>query len=63
MLVPLKQIINKAELGNYAVGAFNTSNLEITLAIIRAAVLAKSPVIIQTSESAIKYSNLETIYN
>lgn len=63
MLVPLKQIIKKAEARRYAVGAFNTSNLEISLAIIRAAVTAKSPVIIQTSESAIKYSNLETIYN
>jgi fructose-bisphosphate aldolase class II len=57
MLVPLKQIITKAEERHYAVGAFNTSNLEISLAIIRAAVLAKSPVIIQTSQSAIKYSN------
>jgi len=63
MLVPLKQIIAKAEKQNYAVGAFNTSNLEISLAIIRGAVAAKAPVIIQTSESAIKYSNLETIYN
>lgn len=63
MLVPLRQIIKKAESGRYAVGAFNTSNLEISLAIIRAAVAAKSPVIIQTSESAIKYSNLEVIYN
>lgn len=63
MIVPIKQIINKAHKGKYAVGAFNTSNLEITLAIVRAAVKMKSPVIIQTSESAIKYSNLETLFN
>ncbi|MFA5126401.1 MAG: class II fructose-bisphosphate aldolase [Patescibacteria group bacterium] len=63
MLVSMQKIISRAERGRYAVGAFNTSNLEITLAIVRAAVRLKSPVIIQTSESAIKYSNLETIYN
>src|SRR3989339_1235776 len=63
MIVPIKQIINKARQGRYAVGAFNTSNLEITLAIIRAAVKQKSPVIIQTSESAIDYSNLAIIFS
>ena len=63
MIVPIKQIVNKAQQGHYAVGAFNTSNLEITLAIIRAAVRQKSPVIIQTSESAITYSNLQTLFS
>ena len=63
MIVPIKQIIEKASKGKYAVGAFNTSNLEITLAIVRAAVAEKSPVIIQTSKSAIEYSNLPTIFN
>jgi fructose-bisphosphate aldolase, class II len=63
MIVPIKQIINKAQKGKYAVGAFNTSNLEITMAIIRAAVKQKSPVIIQTSESAIGYSNLQTLFS
>lgn len=63
MLVPLSKIINKAEKGRYAVPAFNISNLETILAIVRAAVKLKSPVIIQTSESAIKYSNVETVYN
>jgi len=63
MIIPIKQIVNKAKKGKYAVGAFNTSNLEITLAIVRAAVKLKSPVIIQTSESAIHYSNLKTLFN
>ncbi len=62
MITPLKQIINKAQRGKYAVGAFNTSNLEITLAIVRAAVKLKSPVILQTSESAIKYSSLPALF-
>lgn len=63
MIVPIKQIVLKAQQGRYAVGAFNTSNLETTLAIIRAAVKQKSPVIIQTSESAIAYSNLQTLFS
>lgn len=63
MIVHIKQIVRKAQAGKYAVPAFNTSNLEITLAIVRAAVHKKSPVIIQTSESAIGYSNLQTIFN
>lgn len=62
MIVPIKQIVEKAHQKRYAVGAFNTSNLEITLAIVRAAAKLKSPVIVQTSESAIKYSNLETLF-
>lgn len=61
MIVSLKQIVSKAKAGGYALGAFNTSNLEITLAIVQAAVLKKSPVIIQTSESAIEYANLLTL--
>jgi fructose-bisphosphate aldolase class II len=63
MIVPIAKIINKAQAGHYAVGAFNTSNLETTLAIVRAAVKMKSPVILQTSESAIKYSQLEVLFS
>jgi len=62
MIVPISQIINKAVRSKYAVGAFNTSNMESTLAIIRAAVNLKSPVIIQTSSKAIKYSNLPALF-
>jgi fructose-bisphosphate aldolase, class II len=62
MLVTAKQILTKASKGNYAVAAFNTNNLEITQAIIEAATELKSPVIIQTSEGAIKYAGLEYIF-
>lgn len=62
MITSLQSILKKAKAGKYAIGSFNTSNLEITLAIIRAAVKMKSPVIISTSESAIKYSNLKVIF-
>lgn len=50
MLVTPLEIFKKAKKGKYAIGAFNTSNLEITKAIIETAEELKSPVIIETSE-------------
>jgi fructose-bisphosphate aldolase class II len=61
MLVTLNEILPKARRGHYAVGAFNTSNLEITQAIIEAAQELHAPVIIATSEKAIKYAGIENI--
>jgi fructose-bisphosphate aldolase class II len=61
MLVNLNKILPKARRHHYAVGAFNTSNLEITQAIIEAAQELHAPVIIATSEKAIKYAGIETI--
>lgn len=61
MLVHIKEIIPKAKKGGYAIGAFNTENLETTLAIVKAAVAKHSPVIIQVSESTIRYAGLKPI--
>lgn len=61
MLVNTKEMLIKARKEGYAVGAFNTSDLEITKAIIAAAVESKSPVILQTSEKAIDYAGLDQI--
>lgn len=61
MLAKLKDVLDKAYKEGYAVGAFNTSDLEITQAIISAAVELNSPVIVQTSEKAIDYAGLEEI--
>lgn len=61
MLVSTKAMLKKARQGGYAVGAFNTSDLEITQAIIRAACTNNSPVILQTSEKAIDYAGLDQI--
>ena len=58
MLTTLKKVLAAADKGGYAVGAFNTNNLEITQAIIGAAVALQSPVIIQTSEGAIEYAGM-----
>lgn len=61
MLVSTKKIILDAQNGGYAVGAFNTSDFEITKAILAAAVKLSSPVIIQTSEKSIAYAGLEVL--
>jgi fructose-bisphosphate aldolase class II len=61
MLVNLNDILPQARKEGYAVGAFNTSNLEITQAIITAAETLDAPVIIATSEKAIKYAGIESI--
>ncbi len=62
MISRSQEILQKAQKGGYAVGAFNTNNLEITQAIIEAAEELKAPVIIQTTPSAIEYAGLEEIY-
>lgn len=61
MLVHVKEIVRDAVARRYAVGAFNTVNLEVTLGIVRAAVAAKSPVIVQVSEKTIRYAELKPI--
>lgn len=61
MIVHIKTILAKAQKNKFAVGAFNTSNLEVTLGIVRAAVKSKSPVIVQISEATIHYAGLANI--
>lgn len=61
MFFSAKKILLDAQKRGYAVGAFNTSNLEITQAIINAAIVKKSPVIVNVSESAIEYAGLGVI--
>lgn len=61
MLVTSKQLIINAQKGGYAIGSFNTSDLEITKAILMAAQKLNSPVIVETSEKAIGYAGLETL--
>jgi fructose-bisphosphate aldolase class II len=62
-LVPSSDILVPARQHGHAVGAFNTSNLEITQAIFEAAADLKSPVIVATSESAIKYAGFDNLHN
>ena len=60
-LVNVDTLLQAAEEGGYAVGAFNCNNMEIVQAIIGAAEAEKSPVIIQASQGAIKYAGLNYI--
>jgi len=46
VLVTSKQLILDAQKGHYAVGAFNTSDLEMTKAIIAAAEKLNAPVMV-----------------
>jgi fructose-bisphosphate aldolase class II len=57
-LVPMKQVLDEAIKGGYGVGAYNVNNMEQIQGIMRAASETKSPVIIQASRGALKYTNM-----
>ena len=59
MLVHSLKILKKARKNKYAVPAFNINNLEILKAVVQAGIELKSPLIIQTSEGAIKYAGID----
>ena len=61
MLTSPKELLEKAQKGKYAVGAFNTSTISITKAILAAAEKLKSPIIIQTSEGELKFGKVTCI--
>jgi fructose-bisphosphate aldolase, class II len=60
-LVPVTELLRRADREGYAVGAFNANNMEIIQAIVEAAEKEHSPVIMQASQGAIKYAGLEFI--
>ncbi|MFA6909175.1 MAG: class II fructose-bisphosphate aldolase [Patescibacteria group bacterium] len=53
--------MRRAYKGGWAIGAFNTSNLETSQAIIEAAEELRAPVIIQTTEKAIGYAGVDVL--
>jgi len=63
MLVEVKKILDDANAGNYAVGAFNIANLEFIQGILEAAKEKKSPVIIQITEKTMDYAGGRAIFN
>ncbi|MFP4662054.1 MAG: class II fructose-1,6-bisphosphate aldolase, partial [Halanaerobiales bacterium] len=60
-LVPMADILNKANEEGYAVGGFNINNMEFLQGIIWAAEEMKSPLILQTSEGAIRYIGMDYV--
>jgi len=57
MLVNMKEMLEKAKEGKYAVGQFNINNLEWTISVLKKAKELKAPVILGVSEGAAKYMN------
>ena len=60
-LATTKTLLDRALRGGYAVPAFNFYNMETLFAILRAATITKSPVILAVSESALKYMGDEVL--
>ncbi len=59
MLVSMKRLLEKAEAGNYAVGAFSVGNMEMIMGVIKAAEEMNTPVILQIAEKRLSNSPLE----
>ncbi len=60
-LVPMRQILEEAEKGKYGVGAYNVNDMEQLQGIIWAADETQSPVILQVSKTALKYTDKELL--
>ena len=60
--VTTEQMLQAADRGGYAVGAFNVENMEMVMAVIKAAEEMKAPAILQTTPSTIKYAGLPLYY-
>lgn len=58
-LVTTKKMLEDAQKGGYAVGAFNVENMEMMMAAVQAAEEQKSPIILQTTPSTVKYAGLD----
>ncbi|MDO8513286.1 MAG: class II fructose-bisphosphate aldolase [bacterium] len=61
MLVTINEVLKPAHKAGYAVGAFNVYNLETAQAVIAAAELENSPVIMAVSEKAIEYAGFDNL--
>ncbi len=60
-LVPMAEILQRADEEGYGVGGFNVNNLESLQAIIQAAEEENSSLILATSEGAIKYMGMDHV--
>lgn len=61
MLVSPHLFLKRAARDGYAVGAFNINNLEILQGVVEAAVAARAPLIVQTSQGAIEYAGMDML--
>lgn len=58
-LTTTKKMLEDAQNGRYAVGAFNVENMEMVMAVIEAAEELSAPVIMQTTPSTVKYAGMD----
>ena len=63
MITNVLEMLEKARAGGYAVGAFNTVNLETTRGIVLAGKEMKSPVILQVTEKTFDYAGGRAIFH
>lgn len=61
-LVTTKELFSDAQKNGYAIGAFNVENMEMVQAVIAAAEELKSPVIMQTTPSTLKYADADYFF-
>lgn len=61
MLVNMKEMLEKAKEGGYAVGLFNAVNTEMAIAVIETAEELRSPVIVGTAEVLLPFMDLERV--
>ena len=62
MFIQGKPLLKKAYGRHYAFPSFNTANLEVSKALLAAAERMKSPLLIQITESTIRYAGVNNIY-
>lgn len=63
MFINVGEELKKAREKGYCLGAFNTADLEVTKAICAAAKKTGTPIIIQTTPSAIEYAGLRQLFD
>ena len=59
MLVNMKELLEKAQKTEYAVGSFSVANMEMVLGVIKAAEEANAPIILQIAEVRLPFSPLK----
>lgn len=62
MFADTKKLLLKAQKGKYAVAHFNINNMEIVQGVVAAAQKLKAPIILATSEGALKYAGMDYLH-
>ena len=60
-LCNMRDLLNDARKGNYAVGSFSVANLESVMGVIAAAEEMRAPIIIQCAETRLKHTPLHML--